>query len=220
MLLAFLLPVLSCNTNSSSSESSGAERTRQLRRKLAELSRREHLLTAEYSLARNPAPYIIVDLQGGDMAMRARGRDLRTFSVADVREPKRGKSTDPIWKMIEKRPLEKNERPQITPGAGEQATAEAAKQSLWGPHRMPSDYDLICEGDRVLEIRALPSSESGPRVWQWAKTAYRRSIDRYRAWRTANTDTAQDRIQLWLSEEDTRLLFWSLPKKLNLLLLD
>jgi hypothetical protein len=219
-LLAFLLPVFSCNGNSSSPESPGAEETRQLRRKLAELNRREQILTAEYSLARNPASYIVVDLQGGNIAMRARGRDLRTFSVADVREQKRGKAVDSIWKMIEKKPLEKSERPQITPGAGEQATAEAAKQSLWGPQRMPSDYDLICEGDRVLEVRALPSSESGPRVLQWAKTAYRRSIDRYRTWRTAKTDKARDRIQLWLSEEDSRLFFWSLPKKLNLLVLD
>lgn len=191
-----------------------------MRRKLAEVNRKEQSLAAEYSLARNPAPYIVVDLQGGNIVMRARGRDLRTFSVSDVRVQKRGEAKDPVWKMIEKKPLEKSERPQITPGAGEQATAEAAKQELWGLHRMPSDYDLICEGDRVLEIRALPSRESGPPVLQWLKTAYRRSIDRYRTWQAEKTDRARDRIQLWLPEEDARLLFWSLPKKLNLLVLD
>ncbi len=219
-LLALMLLASSCIGSGSGPDNPGAASTQQMRRKLAEMSRKEQILNNEYSLARNPAPYIVVDLQSGSMALRARGRDLRTFKIADVRIQKRGEPGDPIWKLGEKAPLEKSERPQITPGAGEEATAEAVKQALWNPQRMPSDYDLICEGDRVLEIRALPSGESGSRVLQWIKTAYRRFLDHYRAWQAGKNDKARDRIQIWMSEDDTRLLFWSLPKKLNLLVLE
>jgi hypothetical protein len=122
--------------------------------------------------------------------------------------------------MTEKKPLEESERPQITPGAGEDAAAAAAKDALWGPQRMPSDYDLICEGEKVLQIRALPAAQSGLRIVRWARTLYRRSADWYRSWRAVSSGQSGYRIQLWMSENDSRILFWSLPQRLNMLLVD
>jgi hypothetical protein len=191
-----------------------------MRRKLAELTKQEQTLSAEYALARNAAPYLVVNLSDRTIHLKARGRSLRSFAVAEVRESVRGKAVASVWTLEEMKPLEETERPKITPGAGEEATAAAAKQALWGVHRMPSDYDLICDGNRVLQIRALPAGQSGLRIVQWARLVYRRTADWYRRWRTPRSLLPLYSIQLWVSEYDSRLLFWSLPKQINILLLD
>jgi hypothetical protein len=222
-LIQFLLLVL-VSASSDSCGSGGvreaADETQQLRRKLAELKNKEQTLAAEYALARNAAPYLVVNLSDRTIQLKARGRSLRSFTMAEIRESARGKAAASVWTLEDKKPLEETERPKITPGAGEEATAAAAKQALWGVHRMPSDYDLICDGNRILQFRALPARQSGLRIVRWARLVYRRTADWYRRWSTPESSRPRYSIQLWMSEDDSRLLFWSLPKQVNILLLD
>ena len=118
---------------------------------------------------------------------------------------------------MEVKPIQKTERPKIKPGEGEAATAEAVQKNLWGLHRMPQDYDLVFQGGMILEIRALPSEQTGMATVKFLKTLYRRILDRYRHGKSSDPAQSQT-IQLWLDEKDARLLFWSLPKKLNILI--
>jgi hypothetical protein len=195
-----------------------SDEAEQLAKKYAELRRLEQALSAEYAIARDPAPYLVVDLSSRRIELRARGRILRGFSILDSKiyggGPRRA-----IWTMTEKRPLDEEERPKITQGAGEEAVAEAAKRALWGPFHMPDDFDLMCEEKNVIQIRALPYEPFGNPMMKWISQAYRRSADWYRRWRVPRDSRPRYCIQLWLAEYDSQLLFWSLPKQLNILTL-
>ena len=218
VLLQALL-VMSCRSSTPGLGSGTDDEARQLRSKLAQAMRAEQVLSAEYSLARNPAPYLVLGLAARTIELKARGRTLRNFPVRDLRVPAGAAESASVWALSEKKPFQETERPKITPGAGEEATAEAAKQALWGPHRMPADYDLICEGGKALQVRALPAEQSGSGIGRAFRSAYRRTVDWYRRWRAQGKTRDQYAIQVWLAEDDSRLLFWSLPKQINILVL-
>jgi len=213
-LLAALLP--GCGPNSPTGSEDPGDEARRLRLKIVELKAAERALAAEYALARNSDTYLRVDLDDETVELRARGRTLRSFPVREVRRPGTGNSENAVWTVQDRKPLRETQRPKIEPGAGEQAAVDAAKQELWGPHRMPSDYDLLCEENKILEIRALPPEESRFPPFRWLRTWYRRSADRYRHWQS---EEYRNRylLQLWLVEEDSQLLFWALPKQLKIL---
>jgi len=69
-----------------------------------------------------------------------------------------------------------------------------------------------------LEIRALPPKQSGFAPFKYIQTQYRRILDWYRQ-RTSSDQIRLQTIQLWLDENDARLLFWSLPQKLKILII-
>jgi hypothetical protein len=215
LALAMLL-VSACG--SGGSRGSGDE-AQQLRRKYVELRQAEETLTAEYPLAKEPATYLVVDIPNRSLELKARGRSLRRFGILETRSLSGGDVPSSVWSLTDRRPLAEVERPKIAPGAGEQAAAEAAKNALWGPFRMPADFDLVCEGGDVLQVRALPAEKSRSMIARWISSTYRRSADWYRRWRTSRDAKPRHSIQLWLAENDSQLLFWSLPKKLNILVL-
>lgn len=217
VLAVFWLP--SCRSGAPGKGGGGGD-SEQLRRKIVDLNLQEQAVAAEYSLARNPAPYLVVDLTARRIDLKARGRSLRVFKVVDIRRQEGAPEAVAIWSLTDKKPLEESERPKIEPGAGEEAAAEAAKQSLWGPHQMPADYDLLCGNGKVLEIRGLPPEQSGSRLSRWLQALYRRTADWYRRWRRPEAERQVYKLQLWLSDDNARLLFWSLPKQLNILVLD
>ncbi len=216
--LLLILSVSSCKSGASPGDPGTTDETQQLQKRLAELSRQEQTLNAEYPLARNPAPYLTVDLWGRSIDLKAQGRILRSFKIADIRRSAPGEKPIDTWILVDKKPLQRNQRPKITPGAGEQATA-AAQQALWGPHRMPSDYDLIFEGSKILEIRSLPSEQSGTRILRALESVYLRTVDWYRHWSSSKDSEPQYMLQIWLTENDSQSLFWSLPKQLNALII-
>jgi len=221
LAIILLIGVFSCACRK---QNSGAEANNnnieQLRKRVAELSLRQQVTAAELSLAQNPAPYLLVDLSNHSITLLARARTLRTFNVFEVDKRSVIGILNSTWAVKEKKLFEKSERPKVLPGQGESAAAEAAKKALWGPERMPADYDLICDGNRTLEIRSLPSQQNSSRMSRWGKSIYRRLVERYRRAKESGNGKSGVRIQLWLSENDARLLFWSLPKQLELLVVE
>jgi hypothetical protein len=213
-----LLALLVAGCGRGGSRGSGDE-LQQLKDKYVQLRHAEEALTAEYPLAKESAPYLVVDIPDHRVELRARGRSLRSFSILESRVLSGGDAPSSIWLMIDRRPLAEVERPKIAPGAGEQAAAEAAKNALWGPFRMPADFDLACKGGDILEIRALPAERSRSSIIRWFSSAYRRSADWFRRWRSSGDAQSRNSIQLWLAENDAQLLFWSLPKQINILVL-
>jgi len=197
-----------------------ADNVEQLRKQVAELNIRQRVLATEFSLAQNPAPYLIVNLSSHSISLQAKGRNLRTFVVVEVERRSLMGALNATWNIKEKKPFEKSERPKVLPGQGDEAAAEAAKKSLWGPDRMPADYDLICDGNKILEIRSLPSQQNSSRVSMWGKSVYRRLVERYRRFKESGNAKNGVKIQLWLSEIDAKLLFWSLPKQLEVLVVE
>ncbi len=208
-----------CRSEESGTGNSGDEAGR-LQMKVAELTVRQQALAADYSLARNSDPYLVVDLAGRSIVLRARGRTLREFAMVDTEDPPGPLAPSSVWTLVAREPLEESDRPKIKPGQGEQASAEAAKMSLWGPHRMPADYDLVCDGGKVLQIRSLPARQSGSSIGRWVRTRYRRAVERVRRLGGAWGARSEFRLRLWLAENDSMLLFWSLPKKLSILMLN
>lgn len=209
--------LLSSACGSGGSRAKGDE-LQQLRKEYGALQQEEAALTAEYPLAKDSDPYLVVDLPGRSLELKARGRSLRRFGILEARVLSGGDVRTSIWSLTDRRPLEEVERPKIAPGAGEQAAAEAAKNALWGPFRMPADYDLQCEGGDALEIRALPAETSHSVIIRWITAVHRRSANWYRRWRAGKSEQRYV-IELWLAENDSQLLFWSLPKKMKILIL-
>jgi len=116
--------------------------------------------------------------------------------------------------MTDRSPWRRSSDPRSSPGLAKRQRAEAAKKALWGPtHAGRFRHDL--QGGNVLQVRALPAERSHTRIARWVSSAYRRSADWFRRWSAFRGSRPRRSIQLWLSEEDSRLLFWSLPKRVS-----
>lgn len=216
-MLLTLTVLMSSACGPGASRAKGDE-LQQLRKEYVELQHEEEVLTAEVPLAKDSDPYLVVDLPNRSLELKARGRSLRHFGILEATVVSGGEVRTSVWSLIDRHPLEEVERPKIAPGAGEQAAAEAAKNALWGPFRMPADYDLICEGGNAVEVRALPSETSRSAIIRWITSAHRRSANWYRRWRAGKAEQRYS-VELWLAENDSQLLFWSLPKKMKILVL-
>jgi len=187
-----------------------------LRAHAVELIRLEQEITTEYPLARQADPYLVVDLSARTVELKAAGRKLRVFTVSDFKRPAEAASEKAAWSLVDTKPLQRTERTKIKPGAGQEGVVAATSQEPWGPHRMPADYDLVCADGRILEVRSLPSDQSGSLVVGSLRKAYRRLVDQIRHMSESGQD-ADHVLQIWLAEQDSQLLFWSLPRKLKIL---
>jgi hypothetical protein len=192
----------------------------QLREKIAALGRQEKLLATELSLARNPAPYIAIDVAGRRMELRVQGRNLRSFPIAKISRSGEEAFIAKTWLSIEAKPWETPERARVVPGSGEATSSSIATRDPWGPKRMPADYDLICKDDRALEIRSLPSTQSGNRLTRWFGSGYRQVRDWARDLLGRRNRANREVFEIWLAEDDAQLLFWSLPKQIAILLVN
>ncbi|NWG12826.1 MAG: hypothetical protein HXY20_04735 [Acidobacteria bacterium] len=193
--------------------------TERLRIRAAGLMRLEREITAEYPLARNPQPYVVVNLPAGTLELKASGKRLRGFRILDMYRTEDAPLGEAAWNLVDRKPLQRTQRTKIQPGSGQDGVVEVVSQDPWGPHRMPWDYDLRCEEGRALEIRALPSEQSGSRFVRGVKILYRRTVERIRRWSHAGQSNRRT-LQIWLSERDSQLLFWSLPKHIKILIIN
>jgi hypothetical protein len=218
VLIGILLSCSDCGKQTPSPDKIPAE-TQRLRNKYVELRRQENALALEYELAKDANPYLVADLSNRSLGLKARGRYLRRVDIVDSSISGIDNTSGVIWTLAERKSLSELERPRITPGAGEDATMQAAQKGIWGPARMPADYDLLCQSGTVLHVRSLPAKESSNRVHWSISSAYRRSIDWLRRWRAPGSSKNPGGIRLWLREDDARLIFWSLPPKLRIFII-
>jgi hypothetical protein len=216
---AFLIVLLlvSCRSGAGGA-SGGLTEEQELRQKVAALTKQEQVLSAELSLARNPAPYLAVDITNRKIELRAQGRSLRSFPIATIKRNGGTPFVAQTWVVIEAKPLQIQERAKVVPGSGESTTASVATKDPWGPKRMPTDYDLICKGARALEIRSLASEQAHYRVTRWMISGYRQFRDWMRDLWNRNRTTYKESLEIWMGEEDAKLLFWSLPKQFGILI--
>jgi hypothetical protein len=219
ILLSVALVCCSCGTAASSSANRSLAEVQQLKKRYMELRRQEEALTLENSVAKDSDPYLVVDLSNRSFGLKARGRYLRYVHILDSKTEGIGNASNMLWTLADRKTLAELERPKITPGAGEDATVEAAQKGIWGPARMPADYDLICHGGTVLQIRSLPAKESSNRVHRGIVSTYRRSLEWFRGWHMPGSSNRPHTIRLWLVEDDARLIFWSLPRQIQILIL-
>ncbi len=191
-----------------------------LREQLATFARQEQHLTAELALAKNPAPYLAVDLAGRRIDLKIRGRSLRSFPISTVERGGGKAFVTETWTETEIKPLQTPSRARMVPGSGEATTSSIATSDPWGPMRMPGDYDMICKGDQAIQIRSLPSARSGSRLTRWLVSGYRQARDWTRNLLGRGKSAYTAYFEIWLAEDDAKLLFWSLPKQFGILLLD
>ncbi|MBN2319985.1 MAG: hypothetical protein JXR49_12945 [Acidobacteria bacterium] len=206
----------SCQASSGEKNGGTKTETQILQQRLVELKLREKALLQENALARNPEPYLLVHLSGGSLELKAKGRILRAFKVKRL-ETNLETIPDTAQVLSEVKPVQKNDRPKIKPGDGEAATVEAVRKNLWGLHRVPQDFKLVFRNGMILGIRALPSERTGVAPVKFLKNLYRKILDRYRHEQSSDQTRSQI-IQLWLDENDARLLFWSLPGQFKILI--
>jgi hypothetical protein len=212
-----VLLTVSCRSGAGGEKSETGTDRQKLQQQLVEARHRETVLQQESKAARKLEPYLVVDLTTRELALKAKGRVLRSFRIKDVVKPDENIPDDPQV-LLKVEPLQDIVRPKIKPGEGEAATAEASQNEVWGLHRMPQDYNLVCGSGMILEIRALAAQRSSSNPIALFKNLYRKTLDRLR--QRNSTDSAQHPIiQLWMEEEDCRLLAWSLPKHLYILIL-
>ena len=120
---------------------------------------------------------------------------------------------------MQKKSLQEVERPRVAAGAGEDAVAEAALKAQWGPQWMPIDYDLLCKDDNVLQVRALYGEASRFRAWKKVASVYRRLVDWIRERLVPGYSRPARGAKLWLSKEDSQLVYWSLPERIKILVI-
>jgi len=209
--------VISCGSKGSP-QSGGLTEEQELRAKIATMTRQEQLLDAEISVAKNPAPYLAVDLANRKIDLKIRGRSLRSFPIAKISRTGGSPFVAQAWSETEARPLQLTERAKMIPGSGESTTSSIATKDPWGPGRMPSDFDLVCKDDRALIVRSLPSGQSRTRFTRWVVGGYRQVRDWARDVIGRKKVAYHESVEIWLSEDDARLLFWSLPKQFEILL--
>jgi len=201
-------------------DSSGSTEEQQLRQKIAALTRQEQVLTAELSLARSPAPYLALDLANRKVELKIQGQSLRSFAIAEFEKTGGSPVAAQTWVETEIKPLQLTPRAKVVPGSGESTTSSIATKDPWGPHRMPMDYDVICKDGRALEIRSLASGKSRSRFARWVVSGYRQTRDWARDLLGRRSSSYREFIEIWLSEDDAKLLFWSLPKQFGILILE
>ena len=199
---------------------SGQTEEQQLRQRIAGLTRQEQALTAELSLARSPGPYLALDLANRKVDLKIKGHSLRSFAIAKFERTGGSPVAAQIWTETEIKPLQLTPRAKVVPGSGESTTSSIATKDPWGPHRMPMDYDVICKDDRALEIRSLASGQSNTRFARWIVSGYRQTRDWARDLLGRRSSSYREFIEIWLSEDDAKLLFWSLPKQFGILILE
>jgi len=120
---------------------------------------------------------------------------------------------------IEARPLQAPVRARVVPGSGEATTSSTATKEPWGPKRMPADYDLLCKGDKALQVRSLLSDPSRSGFTRWIVSSYRQVRDWARERFGGGKSIHLESIEIWMGEDDAQLLFWTLPKQFGILLM-
>jgi hypothetical protein len=190
----------------------------QLQQKIASLSRHEQELAAELALAKGQAPYLSIDFRTRKMDLKIKGHSVRAFTINKITRTGGSPAVAETWTEQEAKPLQLTTRARVVPGSGEATTASVATQDPWGPKRMPADYDLICKGAFALQIRSLASEQSHNRFTRWVVSSYRQMRDWARDVLRRNKSDYRQSIEIWIAEDDAKLLFWSLPKQFSILI--
>ncbi len=210
---------VSCRSRSGQPSESSSE-DQNIQERIATLTRQEQILSAEVSVAKAPTPYLSVDFLSGKIELRAQGRTLRSFPVGKISRSGGSPSAAQTWEETEAKPLELPARAKVVPGSGEETTSSIASQNPWGPKRMPLDYDLVCKENRLVGVRSLPSAQSRSRFTRWIIGGFRQLLDRARNVLGGRKSAYRESLEIWLSEDQAQLLFWSLPKQFNILILN
>ncbi len=218
VMLAALL-VAGCHSRQGSQTGSKPSEEQAVRDRIALLNRQEQILAAEIALAKNPAPYLSLDLKNRRIDFKVQGRSLRSFPITKIIRSGSAPFVVQTWTGIEARPLQAPVRARVVPGSGEATTSSTATKDPWGPKRMPADYDLLCKGDQALQIRSLLSDPSRSGFTRWIVSSYRQVREWARETIGGRKTIHQESIEIWMGEDDAQILFWSLPRQFGILLL-
>jgi hypothetical protein len=192
----------------------------ELSRKISAMTQKEQILAAELTLARSQAPYLVIDAANRKVDLKIQGYTLRSFAIDKIKRNGGSPFVVQTWIETDAKPLEVANRSQVIPGSGESTTASVATKDPWGPKRMPADYDLICKGSQALQIRSLASEQSRSRFTRWFVSNYRLTRDWLRNVWKRNKSGYKESFEIWLGEDNAKLLFWSLPRQFSVLLLN
>ena len=221
LLIALLAGSLAVSCRSRSGQPpQGSSEGLSIQERVAMLTRQEQILSAEIAVAKNPAPYMYIDFLTGKIELRIQGRSLRSFSLRKISRTSGPPFVAWTWKETESKPIQIPERAKMVPGSGEETTSSIATQNPWGPKRMPLDYDLLCKENRLVGIRSLASAQSRSFITRWIIGGFRRSRDWARNVFGRRNSGYSESLEIWLSEDDAQLLFWSLPKQFDILILN
>ena len=220
-LVALLASSLAVSCRSRSGQpSQGSSEDQSVQERIALLTRQEQILSAEIAVAKDPAPYLFIDFLTGKIELRAQGRNLRSFSIRKISRTGSPPFVARTWEETEAKPIQIPERGRMVPGSGEETTSSIATQNPWGPKRMPLDYDLLCKKNRLIGIRSLASAQSHSFFTRWIIGGFRRSRDWARNAIGRRNSAYSESLEIWLSEDDAQLLFWSFPKQFDILILN
>ncbi|HTY61770.1 MAG TPA: hypothetical protein VMG30_05885 [Acidobacteriota bacterium] len=210
---------ISCRSRSEQS-SQGSSEMQNVQERIAILTRQEQILSAEIAVAKSPTPYLFVDFLTGKIELRAQGKSLRSVSIRKFSRTGGAPFVARTWEETEARPLQIPERAKMVPGSGEETTSSVATQNPWGPKRMPLDYDLLCKENRLVGIRSLASAQSSSFFTRWIISGFRQSRDWARNVFSRRDSAYSESLEIWLAEDDAQLLFWSLPKQFDILIVN
>lgn len=210
---ACILLAAACSAKDAVPISDETREASELLSRIRSLSEARRALELENQVARERSPYLLVDFLSKTVELKARGMTLRVHALEGYEFVRTSPPGNERWNITEKKPLRELQRIRVAPGNG--MDGGAAVDTSWGPARMPPEFDLICEGGRVLEIRAAPGSSS--RIIREMQAVSGRFADLARRLRGLSSPADGGRIRLWLGEGDGRTLYWSLPETLPIL---
>ncbi len=187
----------------------------------ADLKSRNRLLESELALAKVSGSYVIIDLAGKEISLKARGMTLRKWEIARSR----------LWgrripmrtlKLEMKSALKPPQRPDITPGREEpkpEAKPGAAASAPAKPadvdlgilelKDMPLHYDLVFDEDIHVGVRPK-SKRFGARMTNLGKTlGWYFGLPIRTIFRTIAKKPFTEISIVVMSEKDAREIYWA-----------
>ncbi len=170
------------------------------------------LLEAELRIAQSPQVYVLFDLSGQKVYVKARGRALRELGLKGCRVWGRVSAVSAA-PLIEKSALFPPKRVVIEPKTSE--SGEDARVEALELKDMPATYTLVTRDRTRIDVRPAPTSTV---EWLWsAHYPVRWYLSRpvlnlwYALWKKESFTS----IEIVLEKEDARALYWSFLEGMN-----
>jgi hypothetical protein len=172
----------------------------------------------EFSLARRPSLYAVLDGPSRRIELRARGVVLRRFPLRELSSIGRARAATGPWVLVAKLPLIEPAPRMPRPPGDPTSTENGAEGSPMTVAAMPARYRLVFQGDLWILVRPGGAETR----WQRFLDGLGALTDRIRAWArvlAGRVVGARRRVLLAeLTAEEARALYWAVRPPLPVLL--
>jgi len=187
------------------------------------LKEKNRLLETELSLAKSPGTYMVIDVEGRTVSLKARGIVLRQWEIKKTRSW--GKTVPlAVMKLAGKSALSEPERPNITPGKEEnKSEAKGGKDSvdlgILELKNMPVHFSLDFSQGIHISVRPRTGRFWPALVNIGKRVSWYTFLPLKTLWYAARKKSFTEIELVMPSEKDAQGIYWSFLEKHNTIIL-